>query len=67
MLAAARAGARTALLEKAVCLGGLATLGGVIVYLRGFANLGHDVPVYFCRDPRRPRTPDRGRLVADTQ
>ena len=42
-LAAARNGARTALLEKEHGLGGLATLGNVIVYLPLCDGLGHQV------------------------
>jgi hypothetical protein len=42
-LAAARAGSTVCLLEKACALGGLATLGNVIVYLPLCDGLGHQV------------------------
>ncbi len=42
-LAAARAGASVCLLEKACALGGLATIGNVIVYLPLCDGLGHQV------------------------
>jgi hypothetical protein len=49
-LAAARAGASVCLLEKACALGGLATIGNIIVYLPLCDGLGHQVSGGICEE-----------------
>lgn len=49
-LAAARGGARTCLLEKFCALGGLATIGNVIIYLPLDDGMGHQVSAGICEE-----------------
>ncbi|MFA6931535.1 MAG: FAD-dependent oxidoreductase [Lentisphaeria bacterium] len=49
-LAAARAGSKVCLLEKACALGGLATIGNVIIFLPLCDGLGHQVSAGICEE-----------------
>ena len=49
-LASARGGAKTCLLEKFCALGGLATIGNVIIYLPLCDGRGHQVSAGICEE-----------------